>query len=694
MRDMQISFPEEFPLANTMLQQMQVGALVLTEEGSIIQWNKSAEEIIGYPDFNHCGGLFPSLFASEHEAGQISKILRSSQSYNGNPIMVRKNGERFKSEMKISEISLKGQRYYFVTFNHHTFQVKGETEKILAEKIFMNIQESVLYTDKHGVILSVNPAFQIVTGYTEEEVIGKRPNILQSGYHKKDFYDAMWKEIRQKGRWSGEIWNKRKNGEVFLEWLTILAITNEAGEVTHYVALFSDITDRKQKENQIQKLIRYDALTGMANRSLLNEELCRLIETSEKYNQTLAVLHLDLARFKAINETLGHGFGDLLLKKVAARLKKMLKNKDVMARIGGDEFIIVMPHLKHVKEAVHVSTDIISTLKQPFYLDGEEVYTSVNVGISLFPFDGSRVETLLIKAEKSLHKAKANGVNSFELYHEDLQTGNDIRRRTIENRLHTAIENNELQVHYHPQVHLETGKVVGVEALLRWSVPELGQVSPAEFIPVAEETGMIIPISHWVIKQACEEIRKFHISGHPDLKVSINISGLHFKQENFAKEVIDLIQDTNINPYRVELELTESIIMPNAQRSIKKLVALKQQGFKLSIDDFGTGYSSLSYLQKFPIDTLKIDQSFIKNVSDDKDDSAIVIAIMTMAKTLNLEIIAEGVELKKQVDFLKTQKCGIIQGFYLSKPLPVTELQDFLEMWEPILIIGKKVHDE
>ncbi|MGE7660829.1 sensor domain-containing protein [Peribacillus sp. NPDC097197] len=694
MRDMQVGFPEVFSLADTMLQQMQEGALVYTEEGLIIQWNKAAEKIIGYSDFKQCGHLFPSLFASEHEVEMMSKELRSSQSYTGSPIMIRKNGERFKSKMKISGISLKGQMFYSVIFDHHDFRVREETERILAEKIFMNIEESVLYTDKHGVILSVNPAFQIVTGYTEEEAVGKKPNILQSGYHKKDFYDAMWKEIGECGRWSGEIWNRRKNGEVFLEWLTILAITNESGEVTHYVALFSDITDRKHQENQLQKLIRYDALTGMANRSLLNEELCRLIEMSEKYNQTLAVLHLDLARFKAINETLGHGYGDLLLKKVAARIKRMLKNENVIARIGGDEFIIVLPHLKHVKEAVHVSEDVISTLKQPFYLYDEEVYTSVSVGISLYPFDGSQVETLLINAEKSLQKAKANGVNSFELYHEDLQTGNDTRRRTIENRLHTAIENNELQVHYHPQVHLETGKVVGVEALLRWSVPELGQVSPAEFIPIAEETGLIIPISHWVIKQACEEIRKFHISRYPDLKVSINISGLHFTQENFAKEVIGLIQDTNINPHRVELELTESIIMPNAQNSIKKLVALKQQGFKLSIDDFGTGYSSLSYLRKFPIDTLKIDQSFIKNVDNDKDDSAIVIAIITMAKTLNLEIIAEGVELKKQVDFLKTQKCDIIQGFYLSKPLPVTELHDFLEMWKPILIIGKKVHDE
>lgn len=694
MRDVQVSLPEVFSLANTMLQHMQEGALIFSEEGVIIQANKAAERITGFTGFDHCDILFSSLFASEDEFERISKELHCNQIYCGSKILVHKNGERYKAKIKISEISITGHLLYFVVFDNRTLQLREEAERALAEKIFMNIEESVIYTDKRGVILSVNPAFQIVTGYTEEEALGKRPNILQSGYHKKDFYDAMWKEISEKGQWSGEIWNKRKNGEVFPEWLTIHAIVDDSGEVMNHVALFSDITDKKHKENQLQKLTQYDVLTGTANRSLLNEELSALIKTSQKYNQILAVLHIDLDRFKVINETLGHGYGDVMLKKVAARIKRMLKNKDVLARIGGDEFIIVLPNLKHVKEAVHISQDIILALKQPFYIYDQETYISASIGIGLYPFDGLQVEALLINAEKALNKAKSTGVNGFELYHEELQNVNNTRRRTIENKLHTALENDELQIHYHPQVNLVTGEVVGVEALLRWKEAELGQVSPGEFIPIAEETGLIIPISQWVIKKACEDVKSFHISGYPNLKVSINISGLHFTQENFVKDVVSLIENTNIHPHCVELELTESMIMPNAQDSIKKLVTLKQLGLKLSIDDFGTGYSSLSYLQKFPIDTLKIDQSFIKNLSIYKDDSAIVIAIITMAKTLNLEIIAEGVELKKHVDFLKKQKCDIIQGFYLSKPLPISDLQDFLEMWEPSLINGKKVHDE
>ncbi|MGE7601481.1 EAL domain-containing protein [Peribacillus sp. NPDC097675] len=693
MRNMQVSLPEVFSLTNNILQLMQEAALIFSEEGVIIQANKVAEKIIGFNDFDYCDVLFSTLFASLDKFEMISKELQCHQYYCGSHMFIHNNGERYEAKLKISEISITGHLLYFVIFDNHTLQSREEAERALAEKIFMNIEESVLYTDKRGVILSVNPAFQIVTGYTEEEALGERPNILQSGYHKKDFYETMWKEISEKGRWSGEIWNKRKNGEVFPEWLTIHAIVDDSGEVTNHVALFSDITDRKHKENQLQKLTRYDALTGTANRSSLNEELSTLMKTSQKYGQILAVLHLDLDRFKVINETLGHEYGDLLLKKVAARIKRMLKSKDVLARFGGDEFIIVLPNLKHVKEAVHISQDIILALKQPFHLYDQEAYTSASIGIGLYPFDGLQVETLLINAEKALNEAKTKGVNGFELYHEEL-TGNDSRRRTIENKLHTAVENNELQVHYHPQVNLVSGEVVGVEALLRWNEAELGQISPGEFIPIAEETGLIIPISQWVIKKACEDVKNFHISGYPNLKVSINISGLHFTQENFVKDVISLIENTNINPFCVELELTESMIMPNAQDSVRKLVTLKQHGLKLSIDDFGTGYSSLSYLNKFPIDTLKIDQSFIKNSSNYKDDSAIVIAIITMAKTLNLEVIAEGVELKKHVDFLKRQKCDIIQGFYLSKPLPVSDLQEFLEMWEPSFINGKKVHDE
>lgn len=569
---------------------------------------------------------------------------------------------------------------------HHSFIKK---ELMVARKIYENIEEAILYTDHNSRILYVNPAFEIATGYLQEEVLGKNPNILQSGYHNSDFYKDFWKDIKEKGYWKGEIWNKRKNGEIYPEWLTISTITNEKGEITNYVSVFTDITDRKQKEEQIQKLANYDVLTGTANRYLLTQEFERFMEIANKHHQMLAVLFLDLDRFTLINETLGHNYGDLLLKKVAARIKWSLKGKDLIARFGGDEFVIVLPNIKHEKEAVQTANNILLALKEPFLLNDKEVYATTSIGISIFPDNGENLDVLIKNALKGMYKVKDNGRNNFEVYYEGLHPQNQSRRMILENRLRKAIETQELALHYQPQIDLKTGHVIGVEALLRWNNLELGAVSPGEFIPIAEETGLIIPISEWVINQACEEVKCLHISGYPNLKVGINISGLHFNQSSFVETVNKLIQNTGIDPRLVELELTESMIMPNAGEAIEKLVMLKQTGLKLSIDDFGTGYSSLSYLQRFPIDTLKIDQSFIRNLITYSGDAAIVKAIITMAKNLQLEIIAEGVENIKQIDFLRKEKCDIIQGFYVSKPIAFPKLEDFLKVWEPDMLNRK-----
>ncbi|MFJ8256322.1 EAL domain-containing protein [Peribacillus asahii] len=685
-----ITIPDIYSLLQSALQQMEEGALVFSQDGKILDSNSSAEIITGYSGFELHTVFFSSLLSNREDYFSIRKALEKEVYHINSFDMVRKNGEHYTSKIKISKTEIgQSTQLFLVTFENSSFQSRAEQELLVARKIYENIEEGVLYTDHRGKILSVNPAFEIVTGYLEEEVLGKNPNILQSGYHQADFYQALWKDVHEKGYWKGEIWNKRKNGEIFPEWLTISSVSNEYGRVTNYVAVFSDITDRKQKEKQIQKLSNYDALTGTTNRYILSQELLRLIETANKYNQVLAVLFLDLDRFKVINETLGHNYGDLLLKKVASRIKGMLKSKDLIARFGGDEFVIVLPNIKHAKEAVQISEDIIQALEQPFLLDHQEVYATTSIGISLYPHDGDGVEVLIKNAEKAVHKAKENGGSSFELFYEELQPFNKSRRIILENGLRKAIENDELMLYYQPQASLKTGHLTGVEALLRWYHSELGYISPGEFIPIAEETGLIIPISEWVINQACEEVKQLHISGHTNLKVGINISGVHFSQSDFLKRVSEIIQNTNINPYNVDLELTESMIMPNAKDSIDKLVKLKQMGLKLSIDDFGTGYSSLSYLHRFPIDTLKIDQSFIQNLMSVKGDAAIIKAIITMAKTLQLDIIAEGVEDKKQLDFLEQENCDIIQGFYLSKPIPFPELVQFLEMWNSDMLSGK-----
>ncbi|PLT35263.1 GGDEF domain-containing protein [Bacillus sp. V5-8f] len=671
-------------MADLLFNQVKEGVILLSGEGDILECNAAAAEITGYlPDELKAQG-FSLLLEENHSSDYLREMKERPDGAFEKLQMIRKNGTVFPCSIKYRLFSYgNGSSYFLLTFSENARKNRWNQESKLSEKIFENIEEGVMITDADKRILSVNPAFQIVTGYSLEEVIGKTPKILQSGLHNKRFYDEMWSEINQKGRWNGEVWNKRKDGEVFPEWLTISLIKDENEEITNFVAVFSDISERKNAEDQLRKLAHYDSLTGAANRYLLNEQLDRLLVTAERYKQLLAVLFLDLDRFKMVNDTLGHNYGDLLLKKVSARLKGLLKNKDMIARLGGDEFVIVLPNIKHPKEAAHISGEIIRSLEQPFILEDKEVYTSTSIGIGVFPFDGKDTDTLIKNADRAMYVAKSNGRNKFEFYHSGQHQENESRKLSVENRLRKAIENKELSLYYQPQALANTGEITGVEALLRWNDKELGNISPGEFIPIAEETGLIVPISEWVIDQACQDIKFLHVSGHPVLKVAINISGIHFGQDDFVKNVSRIIEKTNIKTHLVELELTESTIMPNAPESISKLVKLKQLGIKLSIDDFGTGYSSLSYLHRFPIDSLKIDQSFVKNLSIYKEDASIVTAIITMAHTLNLEVVAEGVENNKQLKFLKKNGCETIQGFFLTKPLPFEELKTLLQSWEP-----------
>ncbi|WP_449620262.1 putative bifunctional diguanylate cyclase/phosphodiesterase [Robertmurraya sp. Marseille-Q9965] len=557
----------------------------------------------------------------------------------------------------------------------------AQKERKLAAKVLENINEGVIITDAQGCIVSVNPAFEIVTGYRKDEVYGQNPKILQSGIHSSEFYKEMWSKICSDGNWQGEIWNRKKNGEVYPEWINISSVKDESGIITNFIAVFSDITDRKHTEEKLRLLAHYDTLTGVANRYTLNKRLESLIETATKYNQQLAILFLDLDRFKHINDTLGHNYGDLLLKEVSLRLKGLIKNKDMIARLGGDEFIIVLPNIKHPKEAIQLAESIIQALKNSFILKQHEIFVSTSIGISLFPIDGDAIEILLRNADKAMYKAKSTGKNHYELYHTDMHC-DESKQMLMEIQLRKALERKEFHLVYQPIVDASTGKVAGMEALLRWNNDVLGNISPEQFIPLAEETGLIIPISEWVISQACEDIKSIHLNGYANMRVSINISALHFNQDSFVKSVEAILFTTNVNPRAVEFELTESMIMPNAIETIHKLVKLKKLGLKLSIDDFGTGYSSLSYLNRFPLDTLKIDKSFISKIGRYQDDTSIVEAIITIAHRLHLKVIAEGVESKKQLKFLKKEKCDLIQGYYLTKPISFEELIEFLEIWD------------
>lgn len=564
-------------------------------------------------------------------------------------------------------------------YDHDQQLIDIHTFAGIAKNIFKYSNESIIITDAQNRILFVNPAFEIVTGYSAEEVIGKNPRILQSGMQDKQFYKKMWNDIKQHGVWKGEIWNKRKDGELYLEWLTISVVKDQKGNVTNYVAIFSDITEHKRNVEQLTRLALYDTLTNVPNRYLLEKELESIIRMSKKHNQSFALLFLDLDRFKNINDTLGHRVGDMLLKETAQRLKRMLRKQDTIARFGGDEFVIILPNLKHIREAAYMAEKIVESLKRPFCFNHQEIYISTSIGISVYPYDGTDKETLIRMADRAMYQTKKNGRNQYALYHAGMY-GNDKQLFQLETALRKALERGEFELYYQPQLDIKTKQIRAVEALIRWNHPEKGFIFPGMFIPLAEESGLITPISDWIMMQACEHLKQLQLR-FPYVKMSINISPIYFQEIDFLKKLQKTIESVNVNPRLIELELTESAVMPHAEQSVERLTKLKMMGMSIAIDDFGTGFSSLSYLHRFPIDILKIDRSFTKQLSRYQQDSAIVKAIIMMAHSLQIRVVAEGVETKKQYQILEKQSCDFVQGYYVSKPLSISELYEFLDMW-------------
>lgn len=607
----------------------------------------------------------------------VVENLNTKGSYNKLFWLELKNGSSFLADVKVVRYD---EEHYLLFIHDLSTQYGDSLINKLAEKFISHSVEGILVTDKNNKIILVNKAFEQVTGYTKDEVSDHDPSILKSGIHDHEFYNKMWNSIQKEGSWSGEIWNRKKNGEVYAERLTICAIYNSFNEVTNYIALFIDISNQKLVEEQLVFLAHHDSLTGVDNRYSLNIKLNALLETAKLQSQQLAVLFLDLDRFKYVNDTLGHNFGDCLLKEVATRLKKLLHPKDIIARLGGDEFIIVVPNLSHAKEAIILAETIIASLSNSFFVNEIELVVTSSIGISIFPHDGDTMEKLLVHSDKAMYMAKANGRNNFEVYYKDLES-NETEKMTKELYLRKALEKNELSLHLQPIFHSSTKKVACVESLIRWNNQKLGYIPANELIEIAEETGLIIPISEWIIKEACEILSIIHLNSYCDVKMAINISGIVFQQENFVRMVKDILQQTNVGPQYIIFELTESVIMTNKEETLNKLRQLKELGISISIDDFGTGYSSLSYLKRFPIDKLKIDQSFIRGLVDHHEDQNITKAIIHLGHSLDLKIIAEGVELEEQESFLTELHCDFLQGYYFSKPIPLQDLLEFLELW-------------
>lgn len=549
-------------------------------------------------------------------------------------------------------------------------------------KIFENVSEGIMITDEYKKIVMVNPAFEFVTGYKRDDVVGKTPAVLQSGVHELPFYLEMWEQIRQEGIWQGEIWNRRKTGDVYPEWLTIVCVTNDEGKVTNYCGIFTDLSERKIVENELEKRLLTDSLTEVSNRFAYIERMDNLLESTSAISHSVqhAVYFLDLDRFKQINDTLGHAVGDSILIEVAKRLKLLLKNKDIIARYGGDEFVITLTNVKNVKEAAKFAEQIISNIEKPMMINGQEVFISTSIGVSVYPVDGKNTEELINCADRAMTYSKKNGLNGYSFYFDELQT--DAQRvLLLDSELRRAIDNREFELHFQPKIYMDNEQIQGLEALVRWNNERLGFVSPGEFIPYAEETGLIIPLSEVILEKACEAVIQMQKYGWK-IPVAINISSIHFKQHNFLDSIQTILERYNMPANNFEIEVTERTVMNSANETVSKLVRLKQLGFKISIDDFGTGYSSLSYLVRFPLDCLKIDRSFIQHIGSLDEKQAVVDAIIQMSHRLKMKVVAEGVEQAQQVDILRKMNCDIIQGYYYSKPLPLNDLMEFMEYWE------------
>ncbi len=553
-----------------------------------------------------------------------------------------------------------------------TERKRAEEEQRLAAQVFENSIEGIVITDAQANILRVNRAFAAITGYSEGEVIGQNTRLLRSGRHDADFYQAMWASLVEYGYWQGEIWNRRKNGEIYPEWLSLIAIRDESGNTLHYAGVFADLTEKKQAEARTHYLAHYDPLTELPNRLLLEERLKQSLTAAQSNSWLVALLHLDLDRFKNINDILGHDQGDELLKAVAQRLTAAVRDSDTIARFSSDEFAVLLSNIGSPNNAEQVTNKILSALADPFSLDGQEVFVTSSIGIALYPLDGDSKDSLIRNADIAMGHAKAQGGSTYRFYSSDM-TVVASQRLAMETGLRRALEREEFVLHYQPQVSLQTGQIIGMEALLRWQRPDNGLVAPAEFIPLLEETGLIIPVGEWVLRSACAQNRAWQLDGLPPLSVAVNLSARQFRQSNLAAVVNQALLDAGLAPGQLELEVTESIMIQDAQTTITTLTQLHNLGIQISIDDFGTGYSSLSYLKRLPISKIKIDRSFVRDICIDPDDAAIANAVISLGHSMKMRVIAEGVETAEQLDHLRAQGCDEIQGYFFSRPLPAAD---------------------
>jgi diguanylate cyclase (GGDEF)-like protein/PAS domain S-box-containing protein len=552
-------------------------------------------------------------------------------------------------------------------------RVKAQDRLKLVASALENTLESVMITAKSRDIVFVNAAYSAMTGYSAAETLGRTPDFLRSGMHPQSFYDRMWEELRRGGRWKGEIWSRRKNGDVYPALFSISAVNGPDGQPSHFVSVFNDISHHKDYEQRLEFLAHHDALTLLPNRVLFQERCAASLNRARRLGHSVAILFVDLDRFKTVNDSLGHAVGDQLLKGVAERFGAQLRASDTVARLGGDEFAILLDDLPSSHGAAVASQKLLEALAKPFRIGAHELFTTASVGISCFPQDGASIEDLLRNADAAMYRAKEHGRNTYQYFSSDMNA-QAFESLMMANSLRQALEREQLRVVYQPVVDLRTGAIASVEALLRWTHPEHGEIAPDRFIPVAEGTGMIASLGAFVADAALAQLKRWRDAGLRDLRVSVNVSARQLARPEFVGEVAEALARHGVPPGHLILELTETAVMQSPERMRRMLVQLAELGVKIAIDDFGTGYSSLAYLKGFPIDSLKIDKSFVAGVPGDGDDMAIVRAVVAMGRALGLHMVAEGVETEPQRAFLAAEGCHLGQGWHFGRPMPPGEV--------------------
>jgi len=666
--------------------------VVHVRERRIVSANRRFDELFGYSEGAMVGDsiatLFPSIEAYEQGLARSAPLLVAGKDYSDEVQFRRRDGSLFWGMVSGRALDPEHPDAGSIWVYADASERRQAEEKLrLSATVLEHIADGVMVIDVNGVIVATNPACTRITGYTEAEAVGKHSSLTRGNGHSDEFYETLWRDLADTGFWRGEIQSVRKNGEAYVEWVTVSAVRHGGDGSAHdgarqYVCVFSDITQIKESQDKLDHLAHHDPLTGLPNRLLFHDRLQHAMARASRCGHQLALMFIDLDRFKNVNDTLGHHVGDELLKQVAASLSACLREGDTLARLGGDEFIVLLEDVDGERGAREVAEKLMRLFERPVLVSGYELFVTGSVGIGLFPQDGQDLNMLIRNADVAMYQAKARGRNGYRFYAPSMD-GEGVERLRLEALLRRAIDKNEIWLAYQPQVEIGSGRLIGVEALVRWSSPELGQVSPVRFIPLAEDTGFIGQLGAWVLEEACRQTVRWEQAGLRVPKVAVNLSGRQFDRGSVAPLVRQALADSGLAPQRLQLEVTESVIM-NTGDALQYINDLHRIGVELAIDDFGTGYSSLAYLKQLPVQALKIDRSFIADITggvdSDPNDEAIAIAIIQLGKSMNLAVVAEGVESQAQADFLLRHGCNRAQGYLYSKPLDAGQM---LAQWGP-----------